>query len=1177
MLPSETSDDDLDSRADTFTDQSSIQQQLSPQALRRNQPPTASTRRISRQLFAQKYGLNAQDDESIDSNDSPSFNGRRLSDPYDHESGDDSDDDQPLKTVTEQPTAGSSYQQPQQQHPYQRGPPPPLVTTTRIGGLARPISVCNIAEATSPARPPRFVKPATQAALQQVQVPPDMQPVQRLSDHFNRKVYMEGYLMKMNVMNTDGRPCTEQRWVKHYVELCGPVLTLWNATITEDQDEEKKEQHFSNPEYINITDSYVNLIDQKEQFMLNSAGTNRYVFQTTINDDNNASAQTWVLAIRLACFEGARIHEIYTRRFVSRTNLDKLLKQSPKTEGWLQVRFPGQTGWQKYWTVVTDRRTEKKLFGKKSIPTRGQLMFYGSKKAKFPVKIIVNVVQVYTIYPESPQLIDLATMMKVEGNILDCTNTGEQKLSRAAASTLLMTNTAKELTQWLVGTFDAFKLYGRPGKLLNNSSDSHALNFGEPGRGGDLPRLFLEVSETTNVSVMNGETLLDNKLEFGSILEQKMGQTKHRPSIPPPNIAGIMGSRTNSMPLLSGIPAASSSTPRGPENGHQQYPQRRPTTRSTANSLPSAQTNRHSAPLLQQQQNGPIRPEQQQHNRYSAISPVAAGRSRQSMHLIYASDDSEEDDDTSEDDDDDDTSSTSSTLQKTIPISRPTPATTSLPSPQLETQTKTEVTILTHNLNAPVTSTATATTTISSQTYPSTPPLQLEPKPHQEPEQALDNNIEQRRSSTMILPEISESTDFMSSILGDMSIRNNNNRNNNNTSNNNNNNNNNNNRGPPPPPPAHVIPISSTSTPILGQTTNHQRDISNYNNYSPSTASSSNSSTTSDSAKKAATPSPVSPSTPQQQFSGKSRLPSAMGWRQSSSNLLMRPQNSSSGSSVKSITPSGSETGSMGVAPQQQRQRYHHQHRGSVQLPHQGQQQQRRSMYMNDNGGRRSSSAILLQQHWETPKEEEHEEQYHQQQQQHHIHMMQQQQQQHFPYHQQQQQQQQYDPYGYQQYQQYADNGQSGHDSDDDAPIISQIGNNFVTQNSLLDMYQSEQVPARLQEEHARMSGQPLVNLPSKHPQPRSGLVGMISQLEHEKRERDNVKGRLMEMEKDRALEQERERFYLDHQQQQQRHSAMMQSPTPPAPSTPKVASFCLLFVCLYHFANLQNFLLFPF
>lgn len=114
------------------------------------------------------------------------------------------------------------------------------------------------------------------------------------------------------------------------------------------------------------------------------------------------------------------------------------------------------------------------------------------------------------------------------------------------------------------------------------------------------------------------------------------------------------------------------------------------------------------------------------------------------------------------------------------------------------------------------------------------------------------------------------------------------------------------------------------------------------------------------------------------------------------------------------------------------------------------------------------------------------------------------------------------------------------------------VGENFITHNSLLDMYRPGQLPARVQEGYARSTGQPFVNLPTKQQQPRAGLVGMISQLEGERKERENIKGRLLEMEKERALDRERERFMADQAYHHHRQQYEQQQQQPSA-SSPQV------------------------
>jgi hypothetical protein len=372
----------------------------------------------------------------------------------------------------------------------------------------RPLSFAPPPRSTG--RPDHFIKPAPQAS-QAGLVPSDMRNVQTLYEHYAQKVYYEGYLFKKNDLTVDGKPLGDPRWNHCYAELCGPVLILWEA---DSQDETVM------PQYINITDSNVLPVDipQKHVFALNSAGANRYLFDVP----NHTVLADWICAIRLSCYESARLCEVYTRNFMTRgTWSDILAKPMTKMEGFVQVRFTGSTEWRKYWVVVSDRKDEKKLFGKKSVVAHGQVSFYETKKSKTPAVSVVNVTQAYTLYPEAPQLVDMATMLKIEGVSND-----------EFTSCYIMGATSRELVQWLTGTFDAFKLYGRPSRLLNDPSNITALNFGE-SLTGDMPRLFLEVAEVSQVNVQG--SLLDNKVQFSGILLAKMSQQMNQPSRNMPN------------------------------------------------------------------------------------------------------------------------------------------------------------------------------------------------------------------------------------------------------------------------------------------------------------------------------------------------------------------------------------------------------------------------------------------------------------------------------------------------------------------------------------------------------------------------------------------------------------------------------------------------------------------
>ncbi|RCH95480.1 hypothetical protein CU097_001106, partial [Rhizopus azygosporus] len=115
----------------------------------------------------------------------------------------------------------------------------------------------------------------------------------------------------------------------------------------------------------------------------------------------------------------------------------------------------------------------------------------------------------------------------------------------------------------------------------------------------------------------------------------------------------------------------------------------------------------------------------------------------------------------------------------------------------------------------------------------------------------------------------------------------------------------------------------------------------------------------------------------------------------------------------------------------------------------------------------------------------------------------------------------------------------------EDGPVIPQLGDNFATQNSLLDTFRPDHPSARDQEGYARATGQPLIQVPNKPPEPRAGLVGMISQIEHEKKQKEANKSRLLD--KEGILQRERERYLMEQRAQQQsmqqpQHS-MMQPP----------------------------------
>jgi len=111
---------------------------------------------------------------------------------------------------------------------------------------------------------------------------------------------------------------------------------------------------------------------------------------------------------------------------------------------------------------------------------------------------------------------------------------------------------------------------------------------------------------------------------------------------------------------------------------------------------------------------------------------------------------------------------------------------------------------------------------------------------------------------------------------------------------------------------------------------------------------------------------------------------------------------------------------------------------------------------------------------------------------------------------------------------------------------IPGAGQNFK-QGSLLGMHMSEQHTVRDQTEFARATGQPLINVPIKPPEPQRGLVGMITQREQQRKNGGSqriadISGAMQEAEREKSMEREREWRLLEQRQQyfQQQQQAMM-------------------------------------
>lgn len=59
--------------------------------------------------------------------------------------------------------------------------------------------------------------------------PPELSPIFSFLNIHTNKVYQEGYFLKLNDLDTYGRPCADRQWVECYAQLVGTVLSLWDG------------------------------------------------------------------------------------------------------------------------------------------------------------------------------------------------------------------------------------------------------------------------------------------------------------------------------------------------------------------------------------------------------------------------------------------------------------------------------------------------------------------------------------------------------------------------------------------------------------------------------------------------------------------------------------------------------------------------------------------------------------------------------------------------------------------------------------------------------------------------------------------------------------------------------------------------------------------------------------
>ncbi|KAI0391570.1 hypothetical protein F5Y17DRAFT_460679 [Xylariaceae sp. FL0594] len=336
---------------------------------------------------------------------------------------------------------------------------------------------------------------------------PELQPIFTFLNSHANKLYHEGYFVKLDDQNTQGKPNPDRTWTECFAQLVGTVLSLWDAAELDAGGEGSEVL----PKFINLTDASIRMIESlpmhdqqplQNILSITTAGKNRYF----LHFNSRHSLIQWTSGIRLAMFEHATLQEAYTGALIAGkgknlNNIGVIMERSRvPVEQWVRVRFGAGLPWRRCWCVICppdEKEYQKAVKGHKKKnpydrshpPTlKGDIKFYeqkkeGKKQKKVqPVATINDAYSAYAIYPQAKSLIDASTLIKVEGDI---TFHGDPPAyTEGFVFVMPEVNPAvsgfEMMLRFLFPTWDTFGLYGRPGRLVASVLDSRSLMFAMP-------------------------------------------------------------------------------------------------------------------------------------------------------------------------------------------------------------------------------------------------------------------------------------------------------------------------------------------------------------------------------------------------------------------------------------------------------------------------------------------------------------------------------------------------------------------------------------------------------------------------------------------------------------------------------------------------------------------------
>ncbi|SPN96742.1 related to CAF120 CCR4 Associated Factor 120 kDa [Cephalotrichum gorgonifer] len=360
---------------------------------------------------------------------------------------------------------------------------------------------------------------------------PELQPIFTFLNSHGNKLYQEGYFLKLDDQNTQGRPNPDRSWTECFAQLVGTVLSLWDAAELDAAGEDGEVL----PKFINLTDASIKMIDslptrtKDEQPLQNilsisTAGRNRYLLHFNSHD----ALVQWTASIRLAMFEYTTLQEAYTGALIagkgkSLNNINVIMERMRvKNEAWVRVRFGAGVPWRRCWCVINPpdekeyQKAQKEMkkrsaYDRSQVPLlKGDIKFYDSKKESSkkqkksrPIATIADAQAAYAIYPQAKALVDASTLLKIEGTIT--IHSDPPSSTEGFVFVMPETHPAvsgfEMLLRYLFPTWDTFCLYGRPGRLVASTLDARSLMYAMPkGRRYG----YLSIADVANLITAEG-------------------------------------------------------------------------------------------------------------------------------------------------------------------------------------------------------------------------------------------------------------------------------------------------------------------------------------------------------------------------------------------------------------------------------------------------------------------------------------------------------------------------------------------------------------------------------------------------------------------------------------------------------------------------------------------------